>query len=52
VQLEVVKVVSTTPKPAKEGSNYGDKQSIKMHVKGDFASLDGVPIRSKRGACR
>jgi hypothetical protein len=49
VQLEVVKVVGSTPKPAKEGSNYGDKQSIKMQVKGDFKSLDGVPDAVKEG---
>lgn len=44
--LEVVEVVSVVDKPAKEGSKYGDKKSIKMKVKGDFSALDAAePIK-------
>lgn len=50
MQLEVVEVVSVTPKPAKPGKEkYGDKQSLKLKVKGDFSSLDGVPEPIKTG---
>lgn len=49
MQLEVVEVVSVTPKPAKPDSKFGDMQSIKLKVKGDFSSLDGVADPIKNG---
>lgn len=50
MELEVVEVVSVVDKPAQPGSKYGDKKSIKMKVKGDFAALEGVADPIKNGA--